>query len=81
MSKPKFKWTNNSTEAGDTSGTLVLFSPGNTSFYDRERIVLKFNSYAEAHNLIEYMELVVKNAVSNFKHEYAEKVQKDLLGY
>lgn len=78
--KPKFKWTNNSTEAGDTSGTLVLFSPSN-SLYGGERIVLKFDSYAEAHNLIEYMELVIKNAVSNFKHEYAEKVRKELVGY
>lgn len=78
--KPLFKWTNNSTEAGDTSGTLVLYRPRPCaeSEYLEDPLVLKFESYMLAHELIQYMELVASNAVSNFKADYYKKVRMDL---
>lgn len=72
----KYRWTNNSTTPGDTSGVLEL---GYGSGY--AGVTLSFNSFAEAHKHVEWIDSAVKEALRQYNSDLANKFSEEAMKY
>lgn len=72
----KYRWTNNSTTPGDTSGVLELsYAVG---FIGSS---VPFNSFSDAHKHVEWIDSAVKESLRQYKRELASKLEQESMKY
>ena len=71
-----YRWTNESTQPGDTKGKLELFCRGGRD----SDVVLNLPDFAKARELLNYIEGVVARAEKNTKIEAAHEICTHLTG-